>query len=168
MEEFKVIIEHPDYEISNFGRVKNNRNGKFLKHTIDQHGYHSVCLYNNIIKEVIKVKLHRLLGLYFIPNPENKRCIDHIDRDLNNNSLNNLRWATNTENMCNRSIQKNNKTGYVGVKCFEKRRDKNVWRSEIRYNRQHLIIGFYPTIELAVEARRIKEQELFKDFKPLF
>lgn len=42
--------------------------------------------------------VHRLLALAFIPNPENKPCIDHIDRDRTNNSLDNLRWVSYAEN----------------------------------------------------------------------
>ena len=45
--------------------------------------------------------VHRLLALAFIPNPENKPQIDHIDGDRCNNQLSNLRWCTGSENMRN-------------------------------------------------------------------
>lgn len=45
--------------------------------------------------------VHRLLALAFIPNPENKPQIDHIDGNRSNNQLDNLRWCTGSENMCN-------------------------------------------------------------------
>jgi uncharacterized secreted protein with C-terminal beta-propeller domain len=41
--------------------------------------------------------LHRLLAEAFIPNPENKPTVDHIDRNTSNNDLSNLRWATHYE-----------------------------------------------------------------------
>lgn len=45
--------------------------------------------------------IHRLVALAFIPNPEHKRCVDHIDNDKSNNNVENLRWVTHKENMNN-------------------------------------------------------------------
>ena len=56
-------------------------------------------------------KIHRLVAEAFIPNPENKECVDHIDKVRNNNNVNNLRWATKSENCMNKKIQSNNKSG---------------------------------------------------------
>ena len=48
-------------------------------------------------------QLHRILAKHFIPNPENLPEIDHIDRDKTNNSIENLRWISRSDNMRNRS-----------------------------------------------------------------
>lgn len=45
-----------------------------------------------------KVPIHRLVAEAFIPNPENKATVDHIDGNRKNNSIDNLRWATYSEN----------------------------------------------------------------------
>lgn len=47
------------------------------------------------------VSVHRALALAFIPNPENKPFVDHIDRNKENNQLSSLRWATVSENTLN-------------------------------------------------------------------
>ena len=48
--------------------------------------------------------VHRLVAETFIPNPENKNQVDHIDRDPSNNNIENLRWVTRQENQNNRGI----------------------------------------------------------------
>ena len=50
----------------------------------------------------IKKSIHQLVAQTFIPNPNNYTEIDHIDRNKKNNSKNNLRWITRSENMSNR------------------------------------------------------------------
>lgn len=46
--------------------------------------------------------VHRLIAKYFVPNPENKPFVDHINRNTHDNRAENLRWVTHTENMNNR------------------------------------------------------------------
>lgn len=48
-----------------------------------------------------RYSVHRLIAESFIPNPENKPFVDHLDRNRKNNSVSNLRWATNSENIKN-------------------------------------------------------------------
>lgn len=57
------------------------------------------------------MKMHRLVALNFIPNPENKYTVNHIDHNKSNNHINNLEWCTNQENQ----IHKVN-SGLVKVK----------------------------------------------------
>lgn len=52
-------------------------------------------------------KIHRLIAEAFIPNPENKPCIDHINTIRHDNRIENLRWATYKENG-NNEITKTN------------------------------------------------------------
>ena len=66
-------------------------------------------------------KIHRLLAEYFIPNPENKPCINHKDGNKLNNSLDNLEWATiseNTKHAYANKLERNWWTKELGIICI--------------------------------------------------
>ena len=92
------------YEVSNIGRVRSlnyKRTGKekILKNIEDYKGYLEVGLTKNGKRK--QFKIHRLVAEAFIPNPENKPCIDHINTVKSDNRVENLRWVTYKENSNN-------------------------------------------------------------------
>ena len=64
------------------------------------HGYKRICLYNSCGEDK-KWFVHRLVAEAFIPNPENKPYIDHINTIRDDNRVENLRWVTASENQRN-------------------------------------------------------------------
>jgi hypothetical protein len=99
--------------------------------------------------------LHRVVWLYMTGNwPDNH--IDHIDGDGTNNSWANLRTATNTINMRNCKIKKNNKSGCSGV-YWNKNLGK--WHASIGSGSRHVHLGFFDILEQAIMARRKAERE---------
>ena len=90
-----------DYEIYEDGRVISHKFGKIkeLKAHISS-GYKQITLCKNSKSKIFK--LHRLLAIHFIPNPENKHSVDHENRDPLDNRLCNLRWYTMQEQCSNR------------------------------------------------------------------
>lgn len=101
------------YQVSNLGRIKRlpkkvynnglkNKNKYFiskeiiLKPSTISKGYKGVILTKD--KKRYPKKVHRLVAQEFIPNPENKPQINHIDCNKTNNSVENLEWCTNSEN----------------------------------------------------------------------
>lgn len=100
MTDFKKIEGFEDlYTIYSDGRVYSERTGKFLKPSNDRGGYQQVDLRRN--GEHNRKTVHRLVASAFIPNPDNKPQVDHIDGDKTNNDVSNLRWATQKENINN-------------------------------------------------------------------
>lgn len=100
-EEWKDIKEYEGlYQVSNLGRVKSLKFGKekILKLSNNK-GYIQVTLYNDVIRKTYKV--HRLVAETFLPNSDNKPCIDHINTNRTDNRVENLRWCTYKENMNN-------------------------------------------------------------------
>lgn len=66
-------------------------------------------------------KIHRLLAEYFIPNPDNKPCVNHKDGNKLNNSLSNLEWATiseNTKHAYANKLERNWWTKEIGIVCI--------------------------------------------------
>lgn len=99
MEEiYKPIIGFDGYEVSNLGNVKSIRfNNRILKQHKDPKGYVKVKLYKDKIGYTQKV--HRLVASAFIPNNDNKEQVNHKNGVKTDNTLNNLEWCTQKENM---------------------------------------------------------------------
>ena len=94
-----VAIEgYEHYEVSTMGRVRNTKNGKLKKPQTHVNGYLYMTLYDGDGGKR-NVFVHRLVGLTFIENPENKSEINHIDENKQNNCVENLEWCTRSENV---------------------------------------------------------------------
>jgi hypothetical protein len=103
MEEvWKDVNGFPGYMVSSLGRVK-GRKGWILSPTIRKHGYKSVSLYTTKT-EYTTVQVSRIVAFAFLPNPENKPHVDHVNRMTGDNRVENLRWATPSENQSNRAV----------------------------------------------------------------
>lgn len=86
----------PNYQVSNLGRVKNMKTKHILIPDTEEKGYKRITA--KIDGKRKHFAVHRLVAFAFIPNPENKPQIDHIDCNKSNNRVDNLQWVTNKEN----------------------------------------------------------------------
>ena len=135
LEVWKDIEDYPNYQVSNLGRVKSKerytkqRNGmnlrkeKILNSQKDHKGYLYVRLYNENGWKYFKI--HILVAKTFIPNLLNEPTVDHIDRNKENNEVDNLRWASYVEQANNKdktNIIKNMKK--LGKKKYPNRAEK--------------------------------------------
>lgn len=101
-----AVKDHPNYEVSSDGQVKSlfrvliNRTGqvrvwkeRLLTCRPNAKGYHSIVLDGK------GVWLHKMVAVAFLPNPERKRCVNHLDGVKSHNYADNPEWATHAENM---------------------------------------------------------------------
>jgi len=139
------IINYPNYLIYNDGRVYSKYKNIFMKPKITKEGYLSICLYSNGKKNHIRI--HRLVGIHYIPNPNNKPTIDHINRKRDDNRVENLRWATLVEQSKNRHFPKTiNINSPYGFKYINYRKKEKKWV----YRNKH--IGIYKRFKTKIQA----------------
>ena len=156
---FKSIDGYDNYSISNFGNVKNNKTNRILKPGNHKQGYKQINLCKNGKQKFFLI--HRLVGIAFLENPDNKQKVDHIDNNPSNNNVKNLRWATSSDNGCNRGRTKNNKSGFKGV-SFHKQSKK--YQAMININDKNKHLGLFKSAEEASKVYEAKAREIHGEF----
>ena len=141
MEKWKDVVGYEGiYQVSNLGNIKSldrvvelkSKNqftgfttlrltkGKNISKVVNTKGYYQIALYKN---GVMKNKLlHRLIAEAFIPNPENKPTVNHIDGNKLNDNLENLEWATSKE-QTQHAIKKLNFKSVISKQCRDRQKE---------------------------------------------
>ena len=102
-------VNHPDeewrcikfllgkYEVSQYGRIRKTDTRKIRKTPTSKRGYPVFSCYINGKMKLVTV--HKCVATEFLPNPDNKREVNHIDGNKENNFIGNLEWVTPRQNM---------------------------------------------------------------------
>ena len=160
--EIKDIIGYEGlYQISNEGEVislqTETKNYCVLKPFLSQ-GYKTVKLSKGERIDRKQHQIHRLVAIHFIPNPDNKPQVNHIDCDTTNNTIENLEWVTHRENRTHAIVKnKKNSSIYTGVSW---NKERQMWSSQIGYKGKIIHLGFYFSEDQASIAYKCKCVEL--------
>ena len=100
--DYEIEVEEPH-------RIRRIGTDRFVSTSVDNTGYVRVRLNGGTYR------LHRILAKHFIPNPNNLPEVDHVDRNPLNNSIDNLRWISRSENARNRTVTAYGRREYLNT-----------------------------------------------------
>ena len=146
-EQWRAVEGYPEYEVSNLGRVR--KNGKLTPLHRTGKGYLRTTLQKDGKQK--QDYIHRIVAKNFIPNPENKPTVNHIDGNKDNNRVSNLEWATYREN--NIHAIKNLLSGW----CYAKKVEQYSLKGEL--------LATYKTITEASKATGKSKLEILEACK---
>jgi len=145
MEERKRVPSYPRYLVSSLGRIKLllyiDARGKVRKEKIIKtrdRWWYMLCFLDDNWKDKSGT-VHRLVAEAFIPNPDNKRTVNHKDWNKHNNCVDNLERATDSENCKHRFRVLWHKIQYWG----------NIWKWIIKYDLDMNRLDDYPSLRQA-------------------
>ena len=159
IEHWASIDGYLNYQVSWWGRVTNTKTGRILKPGTSGPGYLFVMLSKNGKPKMHYI--HKLVAREWVSNPEEKRCVDHIDGSRTNNHWENLRYATHSENLMNKRRRKDGSSLYKGV-SWDKRSGK--WVVRIKTGGVNKNLGLFEDEREAAEVYNAAALEHFEEF----
>ena len=156
MENWKAIPGWENYEVSDFGRVRNVKFGRILKPFKNTKGYLTAGLSRNGEKKPFPI--HQLVAIVFLDHVPNGNTItvDHVNGCKTDNRLENLELVTERENKHRGLAKKNNSSKFPGV-CWYPMTKK--WLSRIHLNGKTLKLGYFTSEEEAAQAYQTALEE---------
>ncbi len=161
-EQWAAIDGFKNYQVSWWGRVRNSKTGRILKPGTSGPGYLKVDLSKKGIRKTHYI--HKLVAHEWVSNPEEKRCVDHIDGSRTNNHWENLRYATHSENGMNAKIRIDGSSVYKGVSYQAKTKK---WKGTIVLERKCIHLGLFESEREAAESYNTAAAEHYKEFARL-
>ena len=160
MEQWLKCEEFENYSVSSLGNLRNDKTGRLLKLQFNNRG-----AYKYSFPEKKQRLIHRVIAKAFIPNLDNLPVIDHINRNPADNRVENLRWATQSDNIRNYTKAKNKSSIFKGV-GFHKANNK--FRAFVSFGGKMKTIGYYKTeLEAAKGYNDFILSHDLGDFTPL-
>lgn len=159
-EEWKDIPEYEGlYQVSNFIKVLNVKTGKLLAFSVTNKNYYQVNLWKN--GKCKHYSVHRLIAQAFVPNPDNKPEVDHINTFKDDNWFKNLKWVTKKEQQNNPLTRRHISEGL---------KEKHINRYDLskpiqQYSLDGILINEYPSLQEASRQTGLYPTNICKALK---
>ena len=155
MRSFTTIPNFPKYEINRRGDIRRIGKNKLLSNSIEHKNSTSYARVTLFIKgQRYYLRVHRLVGIVFIPNPANLPEIDHKDTNGLNNHVSNLEWVTSQENIIR--AFKNNPIEKTAICSLGGKAGALVMQTKATIKYKHILghrfVKFYPGGQLIPAA----------------
>lgn len=139
-----------NYQITDDGQLFSVRSGKWLKPSEDRYGYLYYVV--SIGSNRHTIKAHRAVAQCFVPNPDNKPTVDHINADKKDNRACNLRWATRKEQKHNPLTEERMKRVWESTNYQEIGAIRDFGRKQTAVIKDGKLVGTYPSLKTAAES----------------
>jgi len=150
----KLLSYDPKTGVFRWRKTGKGRNADRIAGNTNNHGYRALCIRGK------RYQAHRLAWLY-VHGVWPAGDLDHRNGVRDDNRIKNLRQATRSQNMQNKSLQANNTSGYKGV-CWNIGMKK--WQANIRLHGKRKFLGYFSNIEDAASAYASAASELHGEF----
>jgi len=147
------IEGYENYLIFEDGVIINTDTGKEMKSSLNNKGYYRIGLRK--VGERKFFTIHRLIALAYIPNPHNKPCVDHINRNTQDNRIENLRWVSYSENNMN-------------VSCYSKLGLQFIYKKNSKTMKQGFLYRFEIQRPELYHNYNNKDLEVVKEYRNKF
>jgi len=141
------------YVVTDTGQLYSNRTNKWLSPSTDKYGYTYYVISINGERKTIKA--HRMVAQCFIPNPENKPTVDHINGDRRDNRIENLRWATWKEQQDNDVTKQHSSVIHATTDYKEMGAKRNFGRKQVKVCFPNGSEKVFPTLKEASTSLNI-------------
>ena len=155
--------DYTGYEIYDDGRVYSKTRKKFMTFKVMKDGYVRMELFKDHKPKIFNV--HRMVAEIFIPNPENKPFVNHIDGNKRNNCVSNLEWCTQKENIAH--------AFRTGLSKVQPKNTGPLCKKVIQYDSEHNFIREFPSVieitrslgfQRCAIGKAIKTKKLYKNY----
>ena len=141
---FPNYLIYPDGRVFSKERLDKRghlRKGKFLSLKINTDGYLFISLSNENKRQ--NIYIHRLVAIHYIPNPDNKPQVDHINRNKHDNRVENLRWVDSSENNLNKIRNKTTNFNWISKNSSRYVYQRNIdKKKKVIYGNLSKLLGY--------------------------